>query len=36
MDIKQAKKRVEELINLIRYHNERYYNEDAPEISDFG
>ena len=35
MDIKQAKKRVEELINLIRYHNERYYNEDAPEISDF-
>ena len=35
MDINQAKKRVEELTELIRYHNERYYNEDSPEITDF-
>ncbi len=26
--------RVEELRRLIRYHNERYYRDDAPEISD--
>ena len=35
MDFKQAEKRVEELTRLIRYHNERYYNEDSPEITDF-
>jgi len=29
------KKRYEELIRQIRYHNERYYNEDQPEISDY-
>ncbi|MBI5575227.1 MAG: NAD-dependent DNA ligase LigA [Deltaproteobacteria bacterium] len=28
------KRRVEELRRLIRYHNERYYRDDAPEISD--
>ncbi|MBI5418742.1 MAG: NAD-dependent DNA ligase LigA [Deltaproteobacteria bacterium] len=28
------KSRIEELRRLIRYHNERYYREDAPEISD--
>ncbi|MEG0856421.1 MAG: NAD-dependent DNA ligase LigA [Terrisporobacter sp.] len=27
--------RINELINLINYHNERYYNDDAPEIDDF-
>jgi DNA ligase (NAD+) len=32
MDVKN---RVNELIDLINYHNNRYYNEDAPEISDF-
>lgn len=26
--------RIDELINLINYHNEKYYNQDAPEISD--
>ena len=26
--------RVEELRRLIRYHNDRYYRDDAPEISD--
>ena len=35
MDIKEAKKRIKELTGIIRYHNERYYVEDAPEIEDF-
>ena len=35
MEFKEAKNRVEELTRLIRYHNERYYNEDSPEITDF-
>ena len=34
MDFDAAKKRVDELNRLIRYHSERYYNEDAPEIED--
>ncbi len=29
------KKRMSELYELIRYHNDRYYNADDPEISDF-
>ena len=29
------RKRMEELYALISYHNERYYNQDDPEISDF-
>ena len=28
-------KRIEELRKLIKYHNDRYYNQDDPEISDF-
>ena len=35
MDFKQAKKRASELTKIIRYHNELYYNNDAPEIEDF-
>ena len=35
MEFKEAKLRAEELAKLIRYHNERYYNEDSPEITDF-
>ncbi len=35
MDIEKARARVKELTELIRYHNDRYYNQDAPEISDF-
>lgn len=35
MDFKQAKKRVSQLTKEIRYHNELYYNQDSPEISDF-
>lgn len=30
-----AEKRINELIDLINYHNEKYYNEDNPEIEDF-
>ena len=25
---------INELIDKINYHNEKYYNEDSPEISD--
>ncbi len=32
MDIKYE---IEELRKLIKYHNERYYNQDDPEISDY-
>lgn len=28
-------KRINELIDLINYHNEKYYNQDAPELSDY-
>ncbi len=34
MDIKEAKKRILELRELINYHNYRYYVLDSPEISD--
>lgn len=30
-----TQKRIEELISLINYHNEKYYNQDSPEIEDF-
>ena len=30
-----AQKRISELIDLINYHNDKYYNEDKPEIEDF-
>lgn len=35
MNFKEAKKRAAQLKKEIRYHNELYYNQDAPEISDF-
>ncbi len=35
MDFKQAKKRAAQLTKEIKHHNELYYNQDAPEISDF-
>ncbi|MBO7218048.1 MAG: NAD-dependent DNA ligase LigA [Clostridia bacterium] len=35
MEFKEAKIRIEELSALIKYHNDRYYNQDDPEISDF-
>ncbi len=35
MNISEAKERIDELRSLIKYHSDRYYNSDAPEISDF-
>lgn len=32
MDIRQE---IEDLRELIKYHNDRYYNQDNPEISDY-
>ncbi|HWS16145.1 MAG TPA: NAD-dependent DNA ligase LigA, partial [Candidatus Methylomirabilis sp.] len=31
---RSQRSRIEELRRLIRYHNDRYYRDDAPEISD--
>src|SRR5574344_2005800 len=35
MDIKEVKKELAALRKEIRYHNNRYYNLDDPEISDY-
>ncbi|MCR5545240.1 MAG: NAD-dependent DNA ligase LigA [Lachnospiraceae bacterium] len=35
MDINEAKKKIEELRKTLEYHSNRYYNEDAPEITDY-
>ncbi len=35
MDKDTATKRIAELRQVIEYHNRRYYQQDAPEISDF-
>ena len=35
MDINELKFKAEELRSKINYHNNRYYNEDSPEISDY-
>lgn len=35
MNLEDAKKRTEELTQIIRHHNELYYVNDAPEIEDF-
>ena len=35
MKKQQAKKRIEELRKLTTYYAQKYYDEDAPEISDF-
>lgn len=35
MNEKKAEIRIKELIQLINYHNNKYYNEDSPEISDY-
>jgi DNA ligase (NAD+) len=34
MDKDTAEKRIPELRKIIEYHNQRYYQQDAPEISD--
>ncbi|MBR2489728.1 MAG: NAD-dependent DNA ligase LigA [Clostridia bacterium] len=35
MEVTEAKKRIEELSDLLKYHNIKYYIEDSPEIEDF-
>ena len=35
MDFESAKARVKQLTDELNYHNERYYNQDSPEISDY-
>lgn len=35
MDFEIAKSRAQELTDLLNYHNNRYYNLDSPEISDY-
>ncbi len=35
MDFDKARLRAEKLSAEINYHNDRYYNHDDPEISDF-
>ncbi len=35
MDIRQAEKRIRELVGQIEYHNRKYYVEDNPVISDY-
>ncbi len=35
MNISQAEKRITELRELLKYHSQRYYNDDSPEITDF-
>ena len=34
-DIKAVKAELADLRKKIRYHNNRYYNEDNPEITDY-
>ncbi len=34
-NFKEAKKRAEELREIINYHNKKYYENDEPEIEDF-
>lgn len=35
MELKQAKKRIQELRNIIEYNNRLYYEQDAPELEDY-
>ncbi len=35
MDKISAQNRIKELVNVLKYHNRKYYIEDAPEIEDF-
>ena len=35
MNKKEAKKKIENLRKIIKYHAKKYYDEDNPEISDF-
>ena len=35
MNLEEAKRKIAQLTNELNYHNDRYYNQDDPEISDF-
>ena len=35
MDKISAQNRIKELVDVLKYHNRKYYIEDAPEIEDF-
>lgn len=35
MDKISAQERIKELVDVLKYHNRKYYIEDAPEIEDF-
>ena len=35
MNKTDAKKRLAERTELLRYHNARYYEDDSPEITDY-
>ena len=35
MDKQKARKRIDELNKLTAYYAKKYYDDDAPEISDF-
>ena len=35
MDIIRAEQKIKELSEILKYHNKKYYIEDAPEIEDF-
>ena len=35
MNVKEAKKKIDELKKQINYHNKKYYDEDSPEIDDY-
>ena len=35
MDFTTANLRIEELSKQLKYHNKKYYIDDAPEIEDF-
>ena len=35
MDIKEVKSKIKGLRKTINYHNDLYYNHDAPELEDF-
>lgn len=34
-NMEDIKNKIEELRNTLRYHSDRYYNDDAPEIEDY-
>lgn len=35
MDLKAAKSRIDELVDVLNYHSRLYYVEDRNEISDY-